>query len=156
MSFTAWVESTALSTWLRQSTSVWAFPFVLSLHTFGMAILAGLNSALALRVLGIARRVPMEPLEKLFPIMWGGFSLSAASGVLLFIAAATLKAPQVLFWIKLALVTCGMINLHYFRRALFPDEQLPIAPPRKLKVLAIASLVVWTATITAGRFMAYL
>ena len=156
MSFTAWVESTALSTWLRQSTSVWAFPFVLSLHTFGMASLAGLNSALALRVLGIARRVPMEPLEKLFPIMWGGFSLSAAYGVLLFIAAATLKAPQVLFWIKLALVTCGMINLHYFRRALFPDEKLPIAPPRKLKVLAIASLVVWTATITAGRFMAYL
>jgi hypothetical protein len=156
MSFTAWVESTALSTWLRQSTSLWAFPFVLSVHTFGMAILAGLNSALALRVLGIARRVPMEPLEKLFPIMWGGFSLSAASGVLLFIAAATLKAPQAIFWIKLALVTCGMINLHFFRHALFPTEKGPIAPPRKLKVLAIASLVVWTATITAGRFMAYL
>ena len=156
MSFTAWVESTALSTWLRQSTSLWAFPFVLSVHTFGMAILAGLNSALALRVLGVATRVPMEPLEKLFPIMWGGFSLSAASGVLLFIAAATLKAPQALFWIKLALVACGMINLHFFRRALFPNETRPIAPPRKLKVLAIASLVVWTATITAGRFMAYL
>jgi len=156
MSFTAWVESTALSTWLRQSTSLWAFPFVLSVHTFGMAILAGLNSALALRVLGVARRVPMEPLEQLFPIMWGGFSLSAASGVLLFIAAATLKAPQALFWIKLALVGCGMLNLHFFRRALFPNEQGPIAPPRKLKVLAIASLVVWTATITAGRFMAYL
>jgi uncharacterized protein DUF6644 len=156
MSFTAWVESTALSTWLRQSTSLWAFPFVLSLHTFGMAILAGLNSALALRVLGVARRVPMEPLEKLFPIMWGGFSLSVASGMLLFIAAATLKAPQALFWIKLALVACGMINLHFFRQALFPNETRTVAPPRKLKVLAVASLVVWAATITAGRFMAYL
>ena len=156
MPFTTWVESTALSTWLRQSTSLWAFPFVLSVHTFGMAILAGLNTALALRVLGIARRVPMEPLAKLFPIMWGGFSLSAASGVLLFIAAATMRAPQVLFWIKLGLVACGMVNLHFFRGALFPGEQRPIAPPRRLKALAIASLVVWTATITAGRFMAYL
>jgi Family of unknown function (DUF6644) len=156
MSFTAWVESTALSTWLRQSTSLWAFPFVLSIHTFGMAILAGLNSALALRVLGVARRVPIESLQRLFPIMWGGFSLSAASGVLLFIAAATLKAPQLLFWIKLALVTCGMVNLHFLRRALFPDDAASIAAPRTVKALAIASLVVWTATITAGRFMAYL
>ena len=156
MPFTTWVESTALSTWLRQSTSLWAFPFVLSVHTFGMAILAGLNSALALRVLGVARRVPIEPLDKLFPIMWGGFSLSAASGVLLFIAAATMKAPQVLFWIKLSLVACGMINLHFFREALFPNEKRADAPPRKPKALAIMSLVVWTATITAGRFMAYL
>jgi len=155
MTFTVWLESTGLSTWLRSSTSLWAFPFVLSLHTFGMAILAGLNSALALRLLGVAPRVPIKPLAALFPIMWGGFSLSAASGLLLFIAAATMKAPQVLFWIKLGLVACGMVNLHFLRRAVFPAAASPIATPGRVKALAIASLVVWTATITAGRFMAY-
>ena len=156
MGFTVWLESTAFSTWLRSSTSLWAFPFVLSLHTFGMAILAGLNSAVALRLLGVAPRVPIEPLAKLFPIMWGGFALSAASGLLLFIAAATMKAPQVLFWIKLGLVTCGMVNLHFLRRAIFPSATSPVAAPGRVKTLAIASLVLWTATITAGRFMAYL
>ena len=156
MGFTVWLESTAFSTWLRSSTSLWAFPFVLSLHTFGMAILAGLNSALALRLLGVAPRVPIEPLAKLFPIMWGGFALSAISGLLLFIAAATMKAPQVLFWIKLGLVACGMVNLHFLRRALFPDAASPLEPPGRIRTLAIASLVIWAATITAGRFMAYL
>jgi uncharacterized protein DUF6644 len=156
MTFTEWIESTQFSTWLRSSTSLWAFPFVLSIHTFGMAILAGLNSALALRVLGIAPRVPMPPLAKLFPIMWLGFALSAASGVLLFIAAATMKAPQVLFWIKLALVACGMTNLVMMRRALFPDAVTAAADQIKIRRFAIASLVIWTATITAGRFMAYL
>jgi len=156
MPFTVWLESTAFSTWLRSSTSIWAFPFVLSLHTFGMAILAGLNSALALRLLGIAPRVPIEPLAKLFPIMWGGFALSAFSGALLFVAAATMKAPQVLFWIKLGLVAGGMVNLRFLRRAIFPEAASPIAAPGKVRALAIASLVIWTATITAGRFMAYL
>jgi hypothetical protein len=48
----AWLEATAPSVWLRESPSLWAFPFVLILHTVGMGFLAGTNVAMDLRVGG--------------------------------------------------------------------------------------------------------
>ena len=35
------VEQTALSVWVRESPSLLAFPFILYLHTLGLALLAG-------------------------------------------------------------------------------------------------------------------
>ena len=37
------LEATSLSTWLRESPSLWAFPFVLILHTVGLAFFVGAN-----------------------------------------------------------------------------------------------------------------
>ena len=54
--FFTWIETTALSIWLRESPSLWAFPFVLILHTVGLAFLVGANVALDVRVLGLAAR----------------------------------------------------------------------------------------------------
>ena len=42
-SFFVWLEATPLSTWLRESPSLWAFPFVLILHTVGLAFFVGAN-----------------------------------------------------------------------------------------------------------------
>ena len=69
VSFTGWIEETALSVWLRESPSLWAFPFVLILHTIGMGFLVGSNIALDLRVLGFAPRIPLSLFEKLFLII---------------------------------------------------------------------------------------
>ena len=44
-----WIETTALSIWLRESPSLWAFPFVLILHTVGLAFLVGSNVCSAWR-----------------------------------------------------------------------------------------------------------
>ena len=63
--FFTWIETTALSTMLRESPSLWAFPFVLILHTVGLAFLVGANVALDVRVLGLARGVPLRTLRSL-------------------------------------------------------------------------------------------
>ena len=57
--FFVWLEATSLSTWIRESTSVWAFPTILSVHTVGMGFVAGLNAAVAFRILGFAPAVPL-------------------------------------------------------------------------------------------------
>jgi hypothetical protein len=49
---------------LRESPSLWAFPFVLILHTVGMGFLAGTNVAMDLRVVGFAPKVPLALVEK--------------------------------------------------------------------------------------------
>ena len=41
MDFLAWIESAALSTWIRESGSLWSYPTVLFLHTLGLGLVVG-------------------------------------------------------------------------------------------------------------------
>jgi len=151
-----WIETTALSIWLRESPSLWAFPFVLILHTVGLAFLVGSNVLLDVRVLGIARGVPLRTLERYGVVMWSGFWLNAVSGVLLLIAYPTKALTNPLFFVKLALIAIGLGMWTKLRARLsaLPVPEAPVLPPR-LKALAAASLICWGAGITAGRLLAY-
>ena len=73
----AWLEATAPSVWLRESPSLWAFPFVLILHTVGMGFLAGTNVAMDLRVVGFAPKIPLSFFEKFFLVMKISFAVNA-------------------------------------------------------------------------------
>ena len=57
MEFFINVERTELSVWVRESPSLLAFPFILFLHTLGLAMLAGLNVGLDVWLLG-RRKLP--------------------------------------------------------------------------------------------------
>jgi len=50
-----WLESLPLSTFIRQSNSLWAFPMFLFAHTLGMSIVAGGASMIDLALLGCWR-----------------------------------------------------------------------------------------------------
>src|ERR1700722_13718321 len=148
--FFAGVEATTLSKWIRESTSVWAFPSILTLHTIGMGFVAGLNAAVDLRVLGIAPAVPLGELRRFFPVMWLAFWINAISGVLLLIAYPTKAFTNPLFYVKLAFIALAVIVLRWMRH--------PVANAdtgSKARRLAIWFLIVWTGTITAGRLLAY-
>jgi hypothetical protein len=154
--FFTWIESWSLSIWLRESPSLWAFPFVLILHTVGLAFLVGANVALDVRVLGVAQGVPLRTLERYTLVMWSGFWINAVSGVLLLIAYPTKALTNPLFYVKLVLIGIGLgiaAKLRTRIRAL-PVPEAPVLPPR-LKALAVVSLVCWAAGITAGRLLAY-
>jgi hypothetical protein len=58
--FFLWLEATPLSVWIRESTSVFAFPAILSSHAIGMGLAAGINAALALRLLGVGPDIPVR------------------------------------------------------------------------------------------------
>ena len=60
------LEATSLSTWLRESPSLWAFPFVLILHTVGLAFFVGANVAWDVRVLGFSMGIPLDALKRYF------------------------------------------------------------------------------------------
>jgi len=149
-SFFAGIEATALSTWIRESTSVWAFPSILTLHTVGMGFVAGLNAAVDLRVLGVAPAVPLGELRRFFPVMWLAFWINAISGVLLLIAYPTKALTNPLFYVKLAFIALAVVVLRWMRQ--------PVANAdtgSRARRLAIWSLIAWTGTITAGRLLAY-
>ena len=148
MDVLAALEHSAFSTWIRESPSVWAYGFVLFLHTVGLAMLVGPSLVVDLRVLGVAAELPLPDFAPFFRLAWWGFALNAASGVVLFAADATMKAVNPVFYAKLALIAAGMWLLTRIRLALGRDA----GPPRWL---AAASLVVWSSAIVAGRLLAY-
>src|SRR5262249_2921631 len=99
--FTAWLENTDLSIWLRESPSLLAFPFVLIVHAWGMGILAGSNAALDLRIIGFAPRVSLSAMEKFYPVLWFGFTINAISGILLLISYPTKALTNPVFYLKI-------------------------------------------------------
>jgi hypothetical protein len=154
--FFVWVETSALSTWLRESSSLWVFPFILVLHTWGLAFLVGANLVLDIRVLGVGRGVPVRSLERYFLVMWLGFWVNAVSGVLLLIAYPTKALTNPLFYAKLALISVAFalaLHIRSYLRATPSGSEVPLN--QRLRVLAGVSLACWAAAIPAGRLLAY-
>jgi hypothetical protein len=152
--FFVWLEATSLSTWLRESPSLWAFPFVLILHTVGLAFFVGTNVAWDVRVLGFSLGIPLEALRRYFLVMWAGFWINAFSGVLLLIAYPTKALTNPLFYAKLALIAFGIVLAFRIRREVNGLAVRAGAPPMA-RMLAAVSLACWIAVIFAGRLLAY-
>ena len=148
----AWMEGTAVATWTRESPSLWAYPTILALHSFGLAVVVGGSFAIDARLLGRARAIPLKTLQPLFPIIWWGFAVNAASGLLLFMADATHKSTQPVFGVKLACIALALVTTIAMARQVraATDRSEPGA------LLPIASIVLWLGAITAGRLMAYM
>ena len=157
MDLLLWLEESGLSTWLRESQSIMAFPFVLALHTVGLGLVVGCTVVVNLRLLGGASRIPLKPLEKYFSIMWLGFAVNAVSGVMLFAKEATTVSSSVLFWVKMALIALAMWVVTRIRAQVFDDPLIDTHPvPGRVRALALASILLWAAAITAGRLLAYI
>ena len=157
VSLFAWIESTALSQWVVGS--LYAFPVILTLHAIGMGFAAGLGAMIALRILGVAPRVPLIELRRFLPVLWGGFWLNAASGVLLLIGYPTKAFTNPVFYLKLTLIGIAMALLRRLSRDAWNERSRDAvdddAGRRRLRRLGLVSLVCWIGAITAGRLLAY-
>ena len=154
--FFAWLEATSFSIWMRESPSLFSFPMILAAHTIGMGLLAGINVAVDLRMLGFASRVPLVEFRRLWPFLWLGLWMNVLSGLALLAAYPTKALTNPVFYIKLSLIAVALLILRSMRRFRLTDEPAPAIPQRRsIKTLAIASLVCWAGAITAGRFLAY-
>ena len=150
------LEATSISAWLRESPSLLAFPLVLALHTLGLGLIVGVTVIVDLRILGGASRIPLKALERFFSIMWIGFAMNAASGLLLFAKEATTVGVSTVFWVKMSLIALAMWVLIRIRTKVFADPLVDTRPvPGSVRMLALASILLWAAAITAGRLMAY-
>ena len=152
------IEQSGVATWIRESGVLYGYPLVLFLHTFGLSTLVGLSSAVNLRLLGVASSIPLASLERLFSLMWAGFAVTAATGVLLFMAGATRHAANPAFFVKLlfVLVAGAALALTWSRVFRVPAASAPARGRQRGRVLAAVSLACWLGAVTAGRLMAYI
>jgi hypothetical protein len=121
-----------------------------------MGFLAGGSVALDLRILGVAPSIPLKPLRRFVPLLWLAFAVSAVSGVLLLIAYPTKALTNPVFYVKVGLITFAVWLVYRISTVVLraPDIDQDRVHGRA-KVLAVWSLAVWVALITAGRLLAY-
>jgi hypothetical protein len=152
--FTA-IEHNALSVWVRESPSLLAFPFILYLHTLGLAMLAGINVGLDVWVLA-ARNVPAIKTVGTYRVMSLGFGINALSGVVLLSAYPAKALTNWVFFAKLLMIAIAMWVLEQLKGELRAAEIGPArAVSSRMRRLATVSLILWAGTILAGRFLAY-
>ena len=150
------IEQSGMSVWIRDTDSLFGFYFILLLHTIGLSLLVGGNAVIDLRILGVASALPLKSLKRLFGVMWVGFAINAATGVLLLIAYPTKAFTNPVFYAKLSMIAIGVTIMATIKNKVFLDpnlnEQEMVA---RGKTLAKWSLVSWIGAITAGRLLAY-
>src|SRR5690606_30606133 len=111
-----WLESTAVAQAVTRS--VWMYPAFESLHYVGIALLLGGIMVIDLRVLGFARRLPVEPVIGLLPFVWAGFLVNVTTGTLLFTYGATSFGLNRMFWVKMGLMLLAGANALAFKAML--------------------------------------
>jgi hypothetical protein len=156
MDFLTRIEQAGFSKWVVSSNSLLAFPTILLLHTIGMGVVVGINAGIDLRILGLAPKLPLAPLERFLPLFWIGFWVNAVTGTILLAADATTKAINPDFWVKMVFIALAVINLRLLRNRVLRDPLIDQTPPSThAKILAVTSLIFWLGAITSGRLLAY-
>lgn len=152
----AWIENTPVAIWV--GVSLWGYPFLLSLHAVGLAVVVGIFSVRDMRLLGLFRGLQPAvflPLTKLARI---GFVINAISGILLFTSQAVTFVNNTSFLVKIGFVITGMILAQVIQSRL-SDELAgasgDVIIEKSTKLIALASLSCWVIAIIAGRLVAY-
>lgn len=157
MPFLQQLESSGFSQWVKQSGSLWAFPGILLMHTYGMGIMVGIIAGIDLRILGLMPALPLAPLQRLLPIVWIAFWVNAVTGTMLLVADASTKLTNPDFGVKMAFIVLAVINQRMIQKRVFGDPEVDSRPfTSAAKRLASVSLVCWLGAITAGRLLAYI
>ena len=151
------IENSAYAIWVRESPSIFAFTSILALHAMGLAIIVGLNTVVALRLLGYVPGIPPNKLRKLYPWMYVGFTINAFSGLSLLAANFSNDLHNVMFGFKISFIVLAMINMELIRARVFDDPVLVAggAVPKQARLFALTSLVLWSLAIIAGRLSEY-
>jgi hypothetical protein len=146
------VADTGFAQWAMSSP--WAYPAANVVHVLALVLLLGGIALVDLRVLGLFRRIPLQPLSAaLIPIAATGVLILAASGSVLFAADARALAESGTFRLKLALIGIALANILLFRWLY--GRVMPQRPTAGARTLALASLLLWIGVAVAGRMIAY-
>lgn len=148
-----WVAGTPFADWA--ASNPYAYPAANTVHVLALVLLLGGIGLVDLRLLGAFRTLPLQPLSRaLVPIAATGVLILAASGSILFAADAVSVARKGVFQLKLALIGLALANVALFRWRYGAVVSHP--PPKGARLLALASLMLWTSVAICGRLIAYL
>ena len=149
------LQDSPFTDWLLGSDSIWTYPFVLTLHTAGLAVLVGASIIIHLRLLNVGRAIPQERLRVLFRFVWAGFAVNLVTGLMLFATQAADRIADPVFGVKLGSIALALWAGVVARRRIIDAPDGASLGPRRVRWLAAGGLALWVVAIVTGRLMAY-
>jgi uncharacterized membrane protein len=138
--------------------TAWAWPIVESVHFLGLCMLIGCIGTFDLRLLGVARRVPIAAMHRLIPFGILGFVINISSGVMFVLTEPDQYIYNPSFHLKLASLAIAGLNAGTFYltsyRQVFTANAKADAPFHA-KVIAAISLTAWVTVIICGRLLTF-
>ena len=150
------IEESGLSTWIRESPSFFAFYGILTFHAIGLVMIAGPSVVIGLRLLGVAKDMPLTPMRKLFPIIWSGLGINLVSGLLLLYSYPTKGLTNPQFYAKmLCVILAAIITRRIQKRMQTDPPATDIDIMAQTRSMAFAMIFLWGAVISIGKFLPY-
>lgn len=134
--------------------SPWGWPVVESLHFIGLSLLVGAVGLFDLRLLGVARQIPVTALHRLVPFGVAGFALNVMTGLMFVTSVPDQYIYNPAFQSKLMFMAAAGVNMLLFYR--FAWRPLAAGQGERLaRIGAAVSLLCWLGVIVCGRLITF-
>ena len=154
LAFFQWCYQTQLAETIRDSTFL--FPAIEAVHLLGLGVVAGAVLVVELRLLGFG--MDRQPLAKLAadaePWLFGGILLMFVSGIPLFMSESIKAYYSFPFWVKMASLLLVLLYTFTLRRRVTGSENI-LGLPRRRRLLAAMSLMLWFGVAWGGRWIGF-
>jgi hypothetical protein len=156
--FGEWLGSTALSTTIQNVS--WIIPTTQSMHIVCVAIVIAGVFLVDLRILGVfAPTWSLAALsDRFLTWIWYAIVVLLITGTILIIGEPSRSILNPAFWVKMTMLIIVASLTRVVQRPLMRDAGYWDATGGRratLKGIAIASLVLWSCIVFAGRWIAY-
>ena len=145
------ISETSLVRWAAESD--WGYPIVLTTHAIGMGLVVGILLMFDLRVLGVAKQIPIAAIRGYFRVVWIGLVINVCSGTILFFINYTAFLHNTAFLTKLSLLVVAGVGTWLLVREVTTKGNAPTT--RRAQVIAAVCVLLWLGAIVAGRIVGY-
>jgi hypothetical protein len=155
--FGAWLSTT----WLHDFATElrWVWPAMETIHFLALGLLVATIGVLDLRLVGVAKRLPLAPLQQLVP--WGvaAFVINLITGIVFLAGAPYQYFYNFAFQMKVLFMAVAGVNILIFYRggvarrtfAVVAGEDVPLAG----RIAGYVSLTVWIGVMYWGRMLTF-
>ena len=153
-----WLDSQSWSTSIHES--IYLYSWIETTHVLTLMVFLGMLFVIDLRMLGaIFPNVPASTVaQRLDKPMMIGFVVMLITGFLLYYAIPVRTTQSLWFRVKVVLLVAAGINAFLFRAKMQASSNswdLDRIPPKRIRIGAALSLVLWAGVVITGRTIAY-
>ena len=145
-----------LNQWIQ--SVYWLWPVLEITHFIGLSLLLGGLILIDLRLAGHFRGLDIHGVHRLLPFVILGFGLNLLTGILFFFGDPMRYAINIGFQVKMILVMLAGLNalVYYWKvNPLLVDWSGDDSSPSIARIVAYASLALWTGVLLCGRLIPY-
>jgi hypothetical protein len=151
----AWIDQTPLSQYIQVHS--WVVPTVQTVHIVAIAVVASSILMIDLRLIRVfwADRPAQAVLARFSPFVWWPLLVLLTTGAIMIIGEPVRALKNPAFQLKMALLIAALIVTALMQVLMRRNPALADQGGGRSPAIAVVSMLLWSAIIFAGRWIAY-